>query len=167
MKRTEAGFTLVELMIAVAIVGVLTGIAIVSFKDFRHKSFNVAAVENARLLFLYENVFYDEQREFVAVATSDVDASGSISKTVTTANGNVSFSVRGLKPGIGIAAVTDTNKQTITVGAHHPNSNVMIAIDYDAISTGYRKKTFSGTFSEANLPSASYADDLSSWSTYP
>ena len=43
MKKDNKGFTLVELMIVVAIIGILAAIAIPQFQAYRAKSFNAAA----------------------------------------------------------------------------------------------------------------------------
>ena len=50
INRDESGFTLVELMIVVAIIGILAAIAIPQFSSYRAKGFNSGALSDTRNL---------------------------------------------------------------------------------------------------------------------
>ena len=50
MSNKEKGFTLIELMIVVAIIGILAAIAIPQFSAYRAKAFNAAAQTDLRNL---------------------------------------------------------------------------------------------------------------------
>ena len=47
-KQEDTGFTLVELLIAVAIIGILVAIAIPLFQSYRSKAYNGSAIADLR-----------------------------------------------------------------------------------------------------------------------
>ncbi|MBL1351740.1 MAG: prepilin-type N-terminal cleavage/methylation domain-containing protein [Zetaproteobacteria bacterium] len=61
----QRGFTLIELMVVVAIVGILAAIAIPQFSAYRSKAFNSSAISDLRNIATAEEAYYVDQQTYV------------------------------------------------------------------------------------------------------
>jgi len=75
-RNGSRGFTLVELMIVVAIIGILASVAIPAFVDYQLKSKRAEAFANLSALAKSQKSFYAEFNEFVDVLAEPLGATG-------------------------------------------------------------------------------------------
>lgn len=62
----EKGFTLIELMIVVAIIGILAAIAVPQYSAYRTRSYDAAAIEDLRNAETAQEIYFVEHRTYCA-----------------------------------------------------------------------------------------------------
>ncbi len=67
-KQTAKGFTLIELMIVIGIIGILAAIAIPQFNEYRMRSFNATAQSDLRNILTAEEGYYASNQQYVNLA---------------------------------------------------------------------------------------------------
>jgi type IV pilus assembly protein PilE len=106
MKHSQSGFTLIELMITVAIVAILAGIAYPSYRDQVRRS-NRAEARSALLqVQVAQEKFFLQNNRYAGAAT----AAGSVTEL-----NNAPTTVSPGVPGLGIPSVTPRGHYTITL----------------------------------------------------
>ena len=114
-KKNEQGFTLIELMIVIAILGVLAAIAIPQFSFYRFRSFNSAATADLRNAATAQEAYFVDYQAYCAAgatatltgATYGLYLSDGVTLTITAATasgytmtasnakGNVTYTLSG------------------------------------------------------------------------
>jgi len=70
IKKNEEGFTLIELMIVIAIIGILAAIAIPQFSAYRTRSFNSAAAADVRNAATAQEAYFVDNQAYCTAAGS-------------------------------------------------------------------------------------------------
>jgi len=144
-RRREAGFTFVELMIVVAILGVLASVAIPSFRSYQWKAKRSEAFTNLAALAKTQQSYYAIYDIYFGVAPAEPgttlgDTPGTVARVSTgiatafdgvgwTAEGNVYFDYDTNSGGLG-AGCTCTRCFTLTAYGDIDGDNSQSAIMY-------------------------------------
>ena len=75
--KNDKGFTLIELMIVVAIIGVLAAIAIPQYTNFRYKAKTAEAKSNLGAIRLGQEAYFTEHEAYVVCAATPDAVAGS------------------------------------------------------------------------------------------
>ena len=66
----NAGFSLVELIVVIAIVSALTAIAVPHYAEYRAKAFDMRALEDLRNVAIAEEAYFAESERYLACANA-------------------------------------------------------------------------------------------------
>ena len=87
-KKDEKGFTLIELMIVIAIIGILAAIAIPQFSAYRARAFNGAAMSDLRNAATAQEAYFVDNQTYGTHTNLGSDLIKTSENVTLTANGN-------------------------------------------------------------------------------
>lgn len=97
MMRKNEGFTLIELMIVIAIIGILAAIAIPQFSAYRTRSYNAAAEADLRNAATAQEAYYVDNQTYKPTPTSLIGSNyglyTSMGVTLTGTAGDTQYSM--------------------------------------------------------------------------
>lgn len=108
-EKSEKGFTLIELMIVIAIIGILAAIAIPQFSAYRTRSYNAAAMADLRSAATAQEAYQVDNQTY---ANSLTDLT--VSYGLITSN-NVELVISGSPGGYTITSYHSSGDKTYTV----------------------------------------------------
>ena len=88
IRNNQKGFTLIELMIVVAIIGILAAIAIPQFSAYRERAFIASMNADLNSVKLGEEAYYVDNETYIVIAAGVTDTSAIIPGGTVLSSGN-------------------------------------------------------------------------------
>ena len=133
LTSSSKGFTLIELMIVVAIIGILAAIAIPQFSEYRTRAFNATAEGDLKNIMTSEEAYYAGLQTYENLA-------------VTTGPASNIASLPGLRVSLNVCArVTSANAADYSANTEHLNGNISFGVTPSTNTTETNKAVASYT----------------------
>lgn len=157
------GFTIIELLVVLGIIGLLASIAMPSYQRYRVKANNVAAISELQLLMLIQSSFYADNAVYADYTIADRDNNGNINKIITVNGSTYSFSALGLNPSVSSIVKSDGGGQASIIAVRSIGGDVIIATEIEQASS-FRKKLSAAPLTDSDIPASTKNIDLTTWS---
>ena len=108
-RKDESGFTLIELMIVIAIIGILAAIAIPQFSAYRTRSYNSASTADLRNCATAQEAYYVDHQSYADAATNLTGSYG------LTTSENVTLTAQGSNTRYTITSYHSSGDKTYTI----------------------------------------------------
>jgi type IV pilus assembly protein PilA len=125
--RNEKGFTLIELMIVIAIIGILAAIAIPQFSAYRARSYNAAAMSDVRNLMTAQEAYFVDFDKYATAAAGSANAETAFANYgYVPSAGVVTGAITGTTTGYTIANTENTSAgdQAVSYSVSGPGGSI-------------------------------------------
>ena len=175
-EKNKKGFTLIELMIVIAIIGILAAIAIPQFSAYRIRAYNTSALSDTRNLVTTQAAFYSDWEEFGVSGNRGDSGVGAVrgrgvlitgpgdperDGVATLVDGKKRFLATALGKDVSLVAHTDDRSISFTGGAKHLHGNTIYGTDSDTTSLFQNPDTRKAgdKLEEGDMPASTHAKD--------
>jgi len=110
LHKKDEGFTLIELMIVIAIIGILAAIAIPQFSAYRTRSYNSAAQADCRNIATAQEAYYVDNSSYCGTTGTLTGANYGYMQS-----GNVDTQINGSATAYSISTFHTSGNKTYTV----------------------------------------------------
>jgi len=160
MMRNERGFTVIELLLAVVIIGILATLVIPKFGDLRNRSMDAMAVSDVKQMMLVQDQF-----KLGAGFYADFTVADKVGSTVSVVVQGQPFAHHTLSDDVEMLCLTSASGVSGIIVAKHIGSTRMIGIDLNFPGL-IRKLETTGALADAAIPASTTGDDLSAWDRF-
>ncbi|MEW6184730.1 MAG: prepilin-type N-terminal cleavage/methylation domain-containing protein [Thermodesulfobacteriota bacterium] len=116
-KKNQKGFTLVELLIVIAIIGILAAIAIPQFSNYRKRAYDSSALADAKNLYTAAQAYFGDNPTGTITGIADLTAYGFVA------------------PSKDVAVTVAGDQNSLAITAAHPQGLKSYAIAADGTIT--------------------------------